>query len=481
MAAAQRRRRFRSPVLTGAVLLVLVVGALLAVYQKERIGTALSSGDIVQADFARDYRLIPNKSEVKIAGVVVGTVTDVAKGDNGQAVVSMKVQNGTTGKLGSTPSAIVRPTTLLGGNYYVELAPGGQRQGYDGSPIPVSRTSVPAELDQILAAIPQSARDSIQNTTRLSDQALSAGAGSAAGNVLRDAPGTLTSADSVLSGLQGTRPQDDLYRLVPDLNAAATVMTSQDGQLSRIVDSLHTVSATLSSSSRPLADTLASLPQTLSDTRTGLAALHGTLDRLNSTAVKARPAVQELGPLLAKTDPVLQQARPVVADLRPLLEQARPLVNELVPTAQQATTTLNDVRGPVLDRVNGPIANTVLSPWTGTGAYQGDGGNGHKFYEEVGYLAAHTANLSRYGNANGRMLGLGLGAGLSTVGGNDPGTAKLLQSLGLLPGGSIQVLPPPNNSNDTYTPEPATAPGQGQVLSGPLGPILDQLLGGQGK
>jgi hypothetical protein len=70
------------------------------------------------------------------------------------------------------------------------------------------------------------------------------------------------------------------------------------------------------------------------------------------------------------------------------------------------------------------------------------------------------------------------------VGGNDPGTAQLLQSLGLLPGGSIQVLPPPNNSNDTYTPEPATAPGQGQVLSGPLGPILDQLLGGpapQGK
>jgi phospholipid/cholesterol/gamma-HCH transport system substrate-binding protein len=156
------------------------------------------------------------------------------------------------------------------------------------------------------------------------------------------------------------------------------------------------------------------------------------------------------------------------------------VVNQLVPTAQQATTTLNYVQGPVLDRLNGPIARTVLSPWSGTGAYAGDGGNGHLFYQEVGYLAAHSANLSQYGDRNGRMLGLGFGGGVSTVGGNDPGTALLLQSLGLLPAGGIQVLTP-SNATGPFIPQTATAPGQSYAVPGPLGPILQPLLGGSGS
>ncbi|HVW40363.1 MAG TPA: MlaD family protein [Amycolatopsis sp.] len=463
--------KLRKPVVLGAVLLILVVGALLAVYQKEKIGTMLASGEKVQAVFARDYRLVANKSDVKLAGVVVGKVTDIGKDDKGQSVVSMKVDDGTTGRLGTTPSAIIRPTTLLGGNYYIELVPGGGRKPYDGTPIPASRTSIPVELDQVLAAIPGRARESIQDTTRLTDQTLRAGAGSAAGDLLHDAPGTLAPAGDVLSALQGTQPRQDLYQLVPDLDAAAAAMTHQEGQLADVIGSLSTVSGSLAAQRAPLADTVADLPSTLSSTKDGLGALQGTLQRLTTTAVSARPAVAELAPLLQKANPVVQQARPLVNDLRPLLHQALPLVNELVPTASQATATLNNVAGPVLDRVNGPIANTVLSPWTGTGAYQGDGGNGHKFYEELGYLAAHTANLSQYGNNNGRMLGLGLGAGVSSVGGNDPGTAQLLQSLGLLPGGGVQLVPPPNNSGDTYTPEPATAPGKDHVGQGVLPPL----------
>ncbi|HVV11264.1 MlaD family protein [Amycolatopsis sp.] len=464
--------KLRKPVVLGAVLLLLVVGALLAVYQKERIGTMLSSGDTITAEFARDYRLLPDKSEVKMAGVVVGTVTDVGKNGQGDSLVSMKVQDGTLGKLGATPSAIIRPTTLLGGNYYVELVPGGERKPFDnGQPIPVARTSVPVELDQILAALPGRARQSVQDTTRLADQTLAAGAGSAAGDLLHDAPGALAPADDVLSALQGTRPRQDLYQLVPDLDSAAGVMTRQEGQLADVIDTLKDVSGSLAAERGPLAATVADLPATLAATRTGLGALSGSLDRVTAVAGKARPAVQELAPLLQKANPVVQQARPLVQDLRPLLHKALPLVNELVPTAGQATATLDNLRGPVLDRVNGPIATTILTPWTGSGAYAGDGGNGHRFYEELGYLAAHTANLSQYGDKNGRMLGLALGVGLSSVGGNDPGTAQLLQSLGLLPGGGVQILPPPDNSGDTYSPEPATAPGKDHVLSGVLPPL----------
>lgn len=472
MSAKGRTRWHNNPTVLGGVFLVFVVFALFAVYQKERITTWLSSGDEVKAAFPRSYQLEPNKSDVKIAGVVVGKVTAVDD-THGNSMVTAKVDDADLSKLGSAPSATIRPTTLLGGAYYLDLTPGGAKGAYNGSTIPTSRTHVPVELDKILAAIPDRAQDGIRNTTRLTDQSLQQGAGDALGRVLDDAPGTLQPAGEVLNSARGTRPDTDLWRLVPDLNSAADALTQQRGQLGRVVDSLHQVSGTLSSSRGALAATFGSLPRTLSDTRTGLGALHGSLDRLHTTAVQARPAVQELGPLLAKADPVLNQARPLVADLRPLLHEALPMVNQLVPTASDADATLAGIKGPVLDRVNGPITKLVLSPWRGTGAYQGDGSD-HRFYEELGYLAAHTANLSKYHDKSGPMVGLALGAGVSSAGGDNPGTAQLLQSLGLLPGGGVDVPPQGNNSGDQYTPTNPTAPGKNQGLPG----ILRNPLGG---
>jgi phospholipid/cholesterol/gamma-HCH transport system substrate-binding protein len=471
MAAKRQSRWYQKPVVLGALFLTFVLVALFSVYQKERIGTWLSSGEEVKAEFPRAYRLVENKSDVKMAGVVVGTVTGVEKGPGGRSIVSAKVDEDAAQKLGSAPSATIRPTTLLGGNYYLQLEQGGVHQPYDGQTIPANRTHVPAELDQVLAAIPNRAQDSIRNTSRLTDEALSNGAGDALGKVLEHSPGTLRPAGGVLQAAQGTRPQQDLYRLVPDLNSTAVALTDQRGQLGRIVDSMANVSGTMSSAAPSLADTFDTLPDTLSETKTGLGSLQGSLDKLNSTATASRPAIQQLGPLLAKADPVVRDARPLMAELRPLLNETKPTFDDLVPTAKGASETLGEIKGPVLDRLRGPVTNMVMSPWKGTGAYSGDGGNGHLFYEELGYLAAHTANLSQYRNKNGPMLGLGLGAGVSSVGGNDPGTAKLLQGLGLLPGGSLNLLPPPDKSNDKFTPETPTAPG-------PLGNLLPGLLGG---
>ncbi|WP_169317046.1 MlaD family protein [Actinacidiphila oryziradicis] len=471
-------RPLRSPAVIGAVLLVLTVVFLLAVYQKERIGTMLSSGHTVKADFTRDYQLRPYKTEVKVAGVSAGKVTGVKK-EGGHIVVSMKIDDDVAGKLGAQPSALIRPTTLLGGNYYVQLSPGGTDQKYDGSTIPMSRTGIPVELDQVLGALPESARSGIQGSLKETDQTLKNGAGTSLNNLLGDAPGTLTPAAKVLTSLQGTRPSQDLSQLVPELDTIAAVATRQNGQLGDILDSLGTVSTALSNERQPVTDALATLPQTLSDTRTGLTALNGSLQQLTRTATDALPTAQRLGPLLTTTDPVLKQARPLVANLRPLLNKALPVVQQLVPTSKQATSTLDDLKGPVLDRVNGPIAKTVLSPWSGTGYYKGDGGNGHLFYQEVGYLATHAANLSKYGDKNGRMLGLALGAGTSSAGGNELGTAKLLQQLGILPEG-LSVLPAPDTGGGAWTPESATAPGQGQILNGPVSSLLGLLTGASG-
>jgi len=432
-----RPRRLGSPVVLGALLVIAFVAAVFLVYQKSTIATALRSGDTVTAKFARDYRLTPNSSDVKMAGVVVGTVTDVDNEFGQPSVVAMKLDSGIADKLGNQPSAKIRPTTLLGGNYYVELVPGGDEGEFSAETIPLARTTIPVELDRVLAAIPGSARQGIQTATRQLDKTLADGGSEAVEGLLRHAPGTLKPEAEVLTALQGNRPTRDLAGLVTYTDAIADVMTRRDDQLSAIIDSAADTTTSLALARQPLGDTLYTLPATLTETREGMRSLQGSLKRIITTADRARPSVRELASLLDEADPVVADTRQLLDDLQPLVTDARPLIKELVPTAQQATETLGHIRGPMLDRVNGPIMDAVLSRWEGTGPYAGNGGTGHRFYEEVGYLAAHTAHLSLYGDKNGQMLGLGMGAGSKSVAGSlDPATWKLLQSLGALPAGA---------------------------------------------
>jgi phospholipid/cholesterol/gamma-HCH transport system substrate-binding protein len=58
----------------------------------------------------------------------------------------------------------------------------------------------------------------------------------------------------------------------------------------------------------------------------------------------------------------------------------------------------------------------VLTPWHGTGVYDG-GGNDHRTYEEIGYLLSDTADVFKFHDKNGAMGRLMAGVGVSTPGG----------------------------------------------------------------
>lgn len=398
----------------GLLVIVMVLATIFAVYQKERIVIAFSAGDTIEAEFAQDYKLRPYRNDVKINGVVVGSVTGIERGSRDTTIVSMELQDGVGERLGSRPSASIRPTLLLGGNYYVDLKPGGRGPFEDGR-IPHDRTTVPVELDRVLARLTPPAQEGMQAAIGQMDLTLSQGGEEAVQDVLRDAPGTLRPAGSVLDATRGTRPGTDLTEIVSGLQSTASALNRHDGQLESIIGSLHTTTASLAAESRPLSDAVSTMPETMRTTRAGLADLQGTLRRLTSTAEEFRPAAQELDRLLTDLDPVLARTRPLMRELRPLLHNTRPLVEQLVPTAQQSTAALNDVRGPVLDRVNGPITQAVVSEWTGTGPYAGGGGNGHRFYEELAYLGYHAAQVYGWYDRNGGITRVSAGVGLNTA------------------------------------------------------------------
>lgn len=417
----------------GVLLLVMVLAGGIALFQKDRIGATLASGEIVQAEFQRSYRIRPFVTQVKVAGVRVGVVTDVHPSEDGHAEVTMKVDDGTQQKLGSTPAAAIRPVTLLGGNYYVELKPGGDPTVSTGT-IPTTRTTTPVELDHVLEMLQPPVRRSTQRTVARLDAVLKRHGQHAIRSLVRDAPHTLRPTATVLTALRGTAPDLDLPRLVTSLESGAWALTRGEGRLGSVVRDSATVTAALHRERTALAKSLEGLPAELHATRTGLKALDGSLAQLRTTADEAAPVARELDPLLDQLQPALIEVRPLLRDLRPALADTRPLLRSLVPTVRRGTHVLGGISGRPLKRINGPVMSTVHSPWHGQGQYA-DGGSNRPLYKELAYMVAGLDNVARMTDANGATIHFQPGAGIGTASGMPISLEKMLRRL-LYPEGS---------------------------------------------
>ena len=423
--AAGRSRTLR----IGLVILAVAALAVVAIFEKPAIITTLRPGETLALDFPSNYKVEKYATIVKIAGTQVGVVSDVEDDGNG-AVITLKLDDGTRELLGTTPSAEIRPTTVLGGKYYVSLKPGGARGTFDADAIPRERTSTPVELDKVLSAIPPSAQKGLQGATERLDSTLQAGAGDSLAGLAKVAPGVLQPAGVTLDALRGTRPGTDLLDTVSNLDRTAAVLTATPGQLRSVVDSLADTARVLGDNAQPVAQTIGTLPDVLRDSRTGSLKLQATLDKITAVAADARPSVQQLDPLLQQLDPALAELRPVLTDLRPLLQDAQPLVEQLTPTVQQGTSVVADLRGPVLDRVNGPVTDVLLNEWKGDAPkYPNGGGTGNRFYEELGYMFAHINGSVQYFNSTAHLLGFQPGAGTTSVTGTGDAAQQLQNDL----------------------------------------------------
>lgn len=408
------RRSGMSALALGRIFVTVAALAAVLLFQKADILAMLRSGETVEIRFSEAHRLHPSVSEVKIAGVAVGIVRSVDREDDGTTTVRVKVDDESLEAMGTAPSAAIRPTTLLGGNYYVEIVPGGRRGEFTGA-IPAERTSLPVELDGVTRAFPADARDGVRTGVRGLDGALDDRGSRALRDLVREAPDTLTPLAGVLRGLQGTERRHDLARLVAGVESTSRVLSSEQSRLGPLLLDLSSMSQVLEARRADLASTTATMPATLDETDLMLDRLDGVLTTLADTAGPARPSVRELDRMLEQADPVLAKARPVVRDLRGVLRDARPVVEDLVPTGRDLDASIDHVQGPVLDRTNGPILDQLLSGWHGTGPYAG-GGADRELYKEIGYMFSNLAAANMM-DRNGSMISFYPGVGPGSLSG----------------------------------------------------------------
>lgn len=408
--ALHRFERFSSP-RVGVVVITLLMVIGVTLFQKTQIMTFLSPGDDIKVTFARDYQLRSHVTRVKVAGVPVGIVTDVEHEKDGTAVATLHLEKGVKEKLRTDPSAALRPTTLLGGNYYVELAPGGDPGEVET--IGVDRTTTPVELDRVLETLKPEARTSTRRIIRRVDATLDADGQKAVHRLIDDAPATLRPLGVTLSALRGEKPAD-LRKLVASLDDTARTLNANRGSLDSALTGLAKASRTLAAASPDVAETVEDLPETLRTTRAGLGALDHSLEELRDVSDDALPTARQLSSTLRALNPALRELKPVLNDLRPALADLRPLVDDLVPSAIDATTVLEDIDGKAIDRIKGPIVDAVNSDFTGKGMYK-DGGNDTVFYKEFGDFIAGMNNAGKMTDRNGSTIHFQPGFGVGSV------------------------------------------------------------------
>ena len=395
-----RTKRGKAIALIASIVVVMVALAF-----KNNITLFLRSGDTIRATFAQNYDIIPGHTRVKMAGIQIGVVSGLDQDAAGTARVSMKIDHGIKEKLGSTPTARIEPLTILGGEYAVELIPGGD--GRFSGEIPKSRAHTPVELDRILAALPATTREGLQNTVKVTGRTFNPTTAKSLRELAAESTVVMKPAGQLVTAVRGNQPDTDIPGIVTNVQRMAASLDAQGAALSRSLANLDITSAALARQSPALTATIDNLPAALDATTRGTAGLRVTLAKLGSTTDSLQPTAEKLKPLLDTLGPTLRETLPVARQLPSLLRDARPLVRQLVPIATDVDAVVNDFKGPVLQRVQNPILSMLGSTYRGTGAFKDTGGgvqSDNKFYQEIGYMVTNLDHASQTHDAQGSTL-----------------------------------------------------------------------------
>jgi phospholipid/cholesterol/gamma-HCH transport system substrate-binding protein len=329
--------------------------------------------------------------QVKVGGIPVGDIRDITLAPDGEALLTVGIDDGRFTPLHRDSRVEVRSTSLSGvANRYLSLTPGPNNFPTipDGGEIPASDATAEVDLDEVLNALdPQTQRD-LRTAVRLGGRGFAGPAGRQLGSaiealnpglsqtdatereVLRDQPALerfiLESADVV--GAVASRP-DDLHGLVGNARGTLEALASRDTQLDA---------------------TLRKLPPTLRAANTTLVNLRGAVSDVRPTIRSLQPAAPLIAKFLVRPLPITSQNLPVIKQLRRnidgpgngdligVLEQLPALQRKAVPALHSGTKTVADLQ-PLLPEVRAYVPDVVagiLNGYAGTASGPYDA-NGH--------------------------------------------------------------------------------------------------------
>jgi ABC-type transporter Mla subunit MlaD len=408
---------------------------------------------------------IQTNSAVRIAGVDVGKVAKVEPidGDSPGVKVTMKLKDEAL-PIHKDAQIEIRERIFLEGNVFVNIKPGTPEapELHDGDTIPVSQTSAPVQLDQVLGTLDTSTRKDLQDLLVGYGNALNGKpapgedddqdpdvkgltAGQALNKSLDYAPQALRGAAVANQALLGT-DLHDLSRLIGAQQKVMAALSRNEGSLKDLITNFNITTGALASQEANLSATVRELPRTLDAARPAL-------DNLNKAFPPTRAWAREIIPGVRETPATIKAAFPWVRQTRALLRpsELQGLVKDLQPAVDDfARFTDGQVKLlPILDLFNRCQYNVVL-PSGNQVIQDGALSTGLKNYQEF------FQGLQGFVGAGQNFTGNGVYTRFQPGGGAYPvRTGALNQSAGSRLGNATA---PPLGTRPARTPKPAYKP-----------------------
>ena len=219
----------------------------------------------VTAYFTRAVGLYAG-SDVRILGIKVGTIKDVVP-EGGHVRVDMDIDD--TYKIPAQAKAVILAPSLVS-DRYVQFAPvydGGPTMK-DGATVPLSRTAVPVELDQVYGALDQLSAalgpNGANKNGALSDL-VDVGAANLKGNG-EQLHQTLSGLSQAVKTLADNR--NNLFDSLDNLQTFTSALAQIDAQVNQFNQNLAAVAAQLADERQALASAINLLTKALGDVAT---------------------------------------------------------------------------------------------------------------------------------------------------------------------------------------------------------------------
>jgi phospholipid/cholesterol/gamma-HCH transport system substrate-binding protein len=304
----------------------------------------LSSGSSykVRAIFSNASQIVSGDL-VQVAGSPIGTVSDISLTPNGQAQVTLSIDNKTYEPLRHGTQADIRETSLSGiANRYVDIRLGSAT----GSSIPAGgvigteNTTDEVDLDQLFNTLDGPTRKGLQNVIQGSASEY-VGRGPQIQKALQFLNPAIASSSMLFSELN--RNTGNFTNFILKTGGLVTTVAQRSSDLSGLIAHLSTTTQALASQRVALGQSLQKLP--------------GFMRLANTTFVNLRRALDDLTPLVNASKPVAPKLQKLLEQLKPLAEQSVPTVRDLANIISRPGSN-NDLTE--LTRLGVPLANATV-------------------------------------------------------------------------------------------------------------------------
>jgi phospholipid/cholesterol/gamma-HCH transport system substrate-binding protein len=400
-----------NPVRFGIVVLVITAIVIYFGFTKH---IPFKHGFRLKGVFSTAVNISP-KSPVRVAGVLVGTVSSIERVGN-TGVVTMEISKGGL-PIHRDATLKVRARILLEGNWFVDLEPGTPSSPTvsSGYTIPITHTSDPVQLDQILDALNTDTRANLQTflaefgsaLTRKPTPAQNAeqnpavyglNAAQALKKTYFDSPQALKGGTIVSQAFGGVE-QHDLSKMIAGIEKFTAKLNVHEQQLGEFVDNFNTFLGTLASQSTSLSATIAELPGTLQNAGRAFTSFNASAPAIRKFSLDLIPGVEETPATIAAAFPWIEQVKASfapteVGGVAKGLREASPTIAGLI-VAQPAFFKQSDLLSKCFSKIVFPSGNTKLQDGASTSGVGAE--------KEFWYSMAGAAGIAQSFDGNGLM------------------------------------------------------------------------------